>query len=541
MQSDKKAKVREIAANLGAPPEFVEASLSVRQATTMRGKLKAFQKERQLIEKGMAAAVQRHHEQGKLTARERINRLLDPGSFEELDLWHRPYETGFDIGESSSQGDGVVVGYGTVDGRSVSVWAQDATVLGGTLGTVHARKITMIMENALKARTPVIGIVDSLGLRAHDAIQYPDYYSSSSMAYFLTMASGVIPKIALIMGPCTGETAVIANLNDFIFMTKKTSYMHLMPPPSGIDGQILGDAWNIQAKNGSCSVIAEDDEDCLAKCRHLLSYLPSSNTEKPPVVKRGDDPNRREEELLEIVPVDSSKWYNMYRLLSLVLDNGELFELKRNFARNLITGLARLDGKTVGIIANNPQDKAGCLNLDAADKMTHLVRFCDAFNIPLVWIADTPAFLPAVEEERRGLIRHGAAMVMANSEATVPQITVAVRKHYGGGRLGMPGQSLLGDLHVSWPAYEPGVMGARGAVAVIYRKELASITDESARKRQEEKRVEEMQWQLDMQIREATQMIIDPRETRPFLIRALRWLKDKNEVLHPKKHDNIRM
>lgn len=540
MQDKERKKTKELAKRLGVPAQFVASSLRVREATTMRDKLAAFSKEQAFIEQGEPAAVKRQHEKGRLTARERISQLLGPNNFEELDLWHRPYETGFAT-EGAGQGDGVVVGYGTLDGRPVTIWAQDATFMGGTVATVHARKVTMIMENALHARTPVIGILDSEGLRAQDAIQHPDFYSFSSIAYFQTLASGVIPKIGLVMGPCTGEMTILAGLSDFVFMVTDTSYMHLMPPPPDIDSQRLGDPRNVQAKVGSCDVLAENEEDCLLKCRQLLGYLPPNNTESPPVVNTGDDPNRREEELLELVPVDSRKSYSMYKLISLVVDKGELFEIKRHFARNLITGFARLDGHTVGIIASNPQFMGGCMTLDAADKMSRFVRFCDAFNIPLIWMADTPAFLPAVDEETRGLIRHGSRMIMANSEATVPRITVTVRKHFGGGRLAMPGPFLGSDISVAWPTHEPGLMGAEGAVSILYRKELAAIPDETLRKEQENKRIEEMRWSLDMQVRDATQKIIDPRDTRPFLIRALAWMKNRRQDLPDKKHENIRM
>ncbi len=540
MQDKERKKTKELAKRLGVPAQFVASSLRVREATTMRDKLAAFSKEQAFIEQGEPAAVKRQHEKGRLTARERISQLLGPNNFEELDLWHRPYETGFAT-EGAGQGDGVVVGYGTLDGRPVTIWAQDATFMGGTVATVHARKLTMIMENALHARTPVIGIFDSEGLRTQDAIQHPDFYSFSSIAYFQTLASGVIPKIGLVMGPCTGEMAILAGLSDFVFMVRDTSYMHLMPPPPDIDSQRLGDPRNVQARVGSCDVLAENEEDCLLKCRQLLSYLPPNNTENPPVVNTGDDPNRHEEELLELVPVDSRKSYSMYKLISLVVDKGELFEIKRHFARNLITGFARLDGHTVGIIASNPQFMGGCMTLDAADKMSRFVRFCDAFNIPLIWMADTPAFLPAVDEETRGLIRHGSRMIMANSEATVPRITVTVRKHFGGGRLAMPGPFLGSDIAVAWPTHEPGLMGAEGAVSILYRKELAAIPDETLRKEQENKRIEEMRWSLDMQVRDATQKIIDPRDTRPFLIRALAWMKNRRQDLPDKKHENIRM
>ena len=540
MHDNEQTDLEEMAGRLNVPLEFVKSSLRTRQAPTMEEKLEAFNEERTLIEQGDPEAIKRQHEKGRLTARERITKLLDQGSFEELALWHRPYESGYP-GEGAGQGDAVSVGYGAIAERPVTIWAQDATVMDGTVGIAHARKIAMVMENAVNARTPIVGIIDSAGLRAQDAVQYPDFYSFGSMAYFQTLASGVVPKISLIMGPCTGEMAAIAELADFTFMVRNTSYMHLMPAPPGIDNQSLGDPWNIHAKAGACDVLADNEEDCLLKCRELLSYLPAHNMEKPPVMYSSDDPDRREEELLEIVPVDSSKPFNMSRLISLVVDNGQFFEIKRYFARNLITGFARLDGHTVGIIANNSQFLGGCMNLDAADKMSRFVRFCDAFNIPLIWLADTPAFLPAIDEETRGLIRHGSRMIMANSEASVPQITVTLRKLYGGGQLAMPGQFLGGDLGVAWPTHGPGLMGAEGAVSIVYRKELMSIQDEALRKKQETQRIDEMQWSLDMQVRDATEKIIDPRDTRPFLIRGLKWLINRKQDLPQKKHENIRM
>lgn len=542
MQDNERTKLEETAKRFGVPVEFVESTVSVRKAASVSEKLEAFNKERELIEHGVPEAVKSQHQKGRFTARERVNKLLDACSFEELDLWHRPYETGFDIGESTGRGDGVVIGYGTLEGRPVTIWSQDATVMDGTVATVHARKVTMIMENAINARTPVVAIFDSAGLRAQDAIQYPDFYSLGSMAHFQTLASGVIPKISLVMGPCTGEVAIIAGLGDFTFMVKNTSYMHLAPPPAGVDSQTLGDPWNVHAKfTGCCDVLAENEDDCLQKCRQLMSYLPSSNTEAPPVVDSGDDPNRREEELLESVPVKSSKPYNMRKILSLIVDKGDFFELKRHFASNLITGFARLDGHTVGMLANNPEFKGGCMTLDAADKMTHFVRFCDAFNIPLIWVVDCPAFLPSIDEETRGLIRHGSAMIMANSEATVPKITVGIRKLYGGATLAHCTRILPSDLMLAWPTFEPGLMNADGAVAIIHRGELAAIADEKLREEQRKKWVEEMQWGLDMRVREDSQDIIDPRDTRPVLIKALKWLRNKKQSLPQKKHENIRM
>jgi len=540
MKENQKAEVEGIARRFNVGVDFVEAGLEARYATTMRAKLEAFNKEKKLIVQD-SEAIKRQHEKGKWTARERVGKLLDQNSFDELDLWHRPYESGFDIGEEKGRGDGVVIGYGTVGNRPITLWAQDATVLGGTVGAVHARKVSMIMENGLKNRTPIVALFDSEGIRAEDAIQYPDFYSASSMAYFQTLSSGVVPRVSLVMGPCTGELSLVAALGDFIFMVRSSSFMHLMPPFPTQDSLQIGDAWGQASVTGVCDVLAENDEDCLQKCRQLLSYLPSHNGEDPPVVDTGDDPNRREEELIDLVPVNSLKPYNMYKLISLIVDKGEFFEIKRYWTRNLITGFARLGGHTVGIIANNPQDKGGCLTIDAADKMSRFVHFCDAFNISLLWLADTPAFLPAIDEETRGLIRHGSRMIQVNSTATVPEITVSVRKHYGGGRLAMPGQSLGGDLSIAWPTHEPGVMGAEGGVAIIYRGELKAIENEAEREKQRKQRVMEMKWGIDMGIREGTQEIIDPRDTRPFLIRAFRWLRNKKKEIPERKHDNFRM
>ncbi|MBI4288983.1 MAG: methylmalonyl-CoA carboxyltransferase [Chloroflexi bacterium] len=521
-----------------------ELRKTFKTSRSMAAKLDVLSQERKLIQQGDPAAVEKLHQQGKQTARERLSKLLDRGSLQELDSWHRPYETGFPIGEENGRGDGVVVGHGLAHSCPVTVYAQDASVMDGTMGTVHARKINMVMRNALEARTPIVGIFDSPGIRAQDAIQYPAFYGTETMSWFQTTASGVIPKISLVMGPCTGEMALVAAMADFVFMVRDTSYMHLAPPPEGLTGKDIGDAWNVHARvTGVCDVFAENEDDCLQKCRDLLGLLPRNNTQKPPVVDTGDDPDAsgRAEELLELAPVDSNKPYNMYKLISLIVDNGFFFEVKRYWAKNLITGLARLGGQTVGLLANNPQDRAGCMTLDAADKLSRFVRFCDAFNIPLIWLCDTPAFLPAVEEEVRGLIRHGCGVLQANTEATVPRVTVSIRKRYGGGGLAMPGQMMMGDLHVAWPTFEPGLMGAAGAVAIIYGRELKAIADEAKRKEQEKKRIAEMERGLDMLIREAVQDFIDPRDTRAYLVKALRWLGDRQQQLPERKHENFRV
>jgi len=490
---------------------------------------------------GSPAEVRRQHAQGKLTARRRIHKLLDPGTFQELDIWGTPLDTESVIDYRKGPADAVAVGYGEVHGRPVYVWSQDATVLGGTLATMHSRKITMVMEKAVHARAPIIGIIDSEGPRVQDQVQHPRFFSPESMVYFQTKASGLIPQVSLVMGPCVGEMAISASMADFVFMVRDTSYMHVAPPPEGVtDGQAGDPAVHAQ-DTGCCDVLAEDDDDCLQRCRELLGYLPSSNTEDPPVVDTGDDPDRREEGLLDIVPFDTTKAFSMYKIISLIADNGVFFELKQGWATNLITGFVRLDGHTVGLVANNSEVLGGSLTLDAADKMARFVRFCDAFNIPLVWLADTPAFLPAVDEETRGLIRHGCKVVFANAEATVPQITIAVRKLYGGGGLAMPGTTLGGDLDVAWPTVQRGLLGGEGAVAIIYKKELEAVPDEAAREARRAQLVADMREKFQALEREWAQEFIDPRDTRPFLIDALKMFAGRHEERPRRKHENMRL
>jgi len=510
----------------------------------LRQKLVALDKMgHRLRQGGSLARIESHRAKGKLTARERIEKLLDPATFQELDLWGTPMATGTLTDYKKGPGDGVAVGYGEVNGRPIYIWSQDVTVFGGTVATVHARKITMVMEKAIQARIPIVGIIDSEGPRIEDTIQYYRFYSPESMVYFQTMASGVIPQISLIMGPCVGEMAISASLADFVFMVRNTSYMHVAPPPEGKTAEKVGDALGHAQETGCCDVLAEDDEDCLQRCRDLISYLPSHNQERPPIVDTADNPNRREEELLEIVPFNMKKAFDMRRIISLIVDNGKLFEIKQQWATNLITGFARLGGQTVGIIANNPQSLGGSLTLDAADKMARFVRFCDAFNIPLVWLADTPAFMPAVDEETRGLIRHGCKVVFSNVECTVPQITIALRKLYGGGAVAMPGIALGGDLMMGWPTVERGLMGPEAAVSIIYNKELRALKDkdESALREKHAQRVSEMQQRLKSLESEWAQDFIDPRDTRPFLIKALKIFAHRQEDRPQRKHENMRL
>ncbi|MDA8124986.1 MAG: methylmalonyl-CoA carboxyltransferase [Deltaproteobacteria bacterium] len=495
--------------------------------------------------KAQAMAMRRQSDSAllpeKLSARGRVEKLVDPDSFQELDLLLTSAESEMDPAAGGITTDGVITGYAEVNGRPLFVWSQDGDVLGGSVGVIHAKKITSVLEKALQMRVPIVGIVDSIGERATDLIEYPHFYSLESILQLQTIASGVIPQIVMVMGSCRGEMAIVPAMADFVFMVRKSSYMHIASAPEGISSEQLGDARMHARTTGTCDVLADSELECLEKCRALLSYLPQHNQEFPPFVDSGDDPQRREEKLLELVPTNESAAFDMQQVISLVVDQGAFFETKRHWAANLITGLTRLGGQTAGIIANNPKNKGGCMTLDAADKMARFVRFCDAFNIPLVWLADCPGFLPSVSEETRGLIRHGSKTIYANSQATVPQITVSIRKLYGGGGLAMPGTGLGGDLLVSWPVLARGVMGVDGAVAILYKGELAAITDEAEREKQRQLRRLDISQRMKLAEQQQPQDFIDPRDTRPFLIKALKMLKNKKRQLPPRKHGNIRL
>ncbi len=476
--------------------------------------------------------------EGKLSARQRVEVLVDPGTFQELDLFLTSAESEFNPDVGGRTTDGVITGYAEVGGRPIFVWSQDGEILGGSVGVIHAKKITWLYEKALQMRIPIVGFVDSVGERAEDLVEYPHVYSIESICQVQVDASGVIPQVVMVMGACLGGMALVASMADVLFMVRDNCYMQLN---EGDSAESVGASKNHARKTGGCEVLADDDNDCIHRCRNLLSFLPQHNQEPPPFVDTGDDPNRKEESLLEIVPVAENQGFDMLKVIDLIVDNGEFFEIKPYWANNLITGLARLGGQTVGILANNPKNKAGCMTLDAADKMTRLVRFCDAYSIPLIWLADCPGFMPSVKEETRGLIRHGCKTIYANSQATVPQITVSIRKLYGGGGLAMPGTGLGGDLYVSWPVLARGVMGVDGAVAILYKGELSAIKDEEEREKQRQKRRVDIAERMKLAELQQPQDFIDPRETRPFLINALKMLRNKKRELPPRKHGNIRL
>jgi len=474
-------------------------------------------------------AIEARHRSGKLTARERVEKLFDPGTFFEIDLLARPVETGFPKDKESIRGGGVIVGYGDVNGRPVCVWAQDAMVFGGRVGVVHARKIVEVIERAVKARIPCIGMIDSEGILVEDMISTPSNYSYDRIVYEQTRASGVIPQISLIMGPCKGAAAISAQLSDFVFMVRDGSHACVSGPAGEVTPEELGAAATHFRKTGCCDVLAENDEECIQKARELLSFLPSNNRDKPPPVDHGDDINREVPELLDIVPGDVRKPYKIQKVI----------HARGGWADNLVVGFARFGGKTAGLIANNPRVLGGCLDVNSADKHARFVRFCDAFSIPLVYFADTPAFLPSVKQERRAIIRHGSKVVFSNSMATTPQMQIYLRKCYGGGNLAMPGSNLGGDLGLLWPSAEVLVMHPEGAVSIIYRKEIAEA-DDPRREYQDriaqfkEAGAVENEWEGW-----SGQDYIHPKETRSKIIKTLRLLEGKKVEMTCRKHDNI--
>ncbi len=514
----------------------------------MRQKLAELKAERERVLNLAPKAVERQRSRGKMTARERINFLYDPNTFMEQGLFAKPRITGFDIDQQDITGDGVITGHGNVEGRPVFAYSQDFTMAGGSQGTVHGKKTIRLMKQALKARVPIVHMVDSGGVRIQDAVSRDFNDSYSLYFYYHTISSGVIPQIGLLMGPCAAGAAYSPILTDFLIMVKKTSHMYIASPTLiksvqfiDVTEEEIGGAKMHAEVSGCCDVLAENDEDCLLKCKDLLSFLPANNQEEPPMVSTGDDANRRDEELLDIVPVDSKKSYDMHRVIQHIVDKGHFFPIKPDFAKNMITGFARMEGRSVGIVANNPKHKAGAIDINAADKEARFIRFCDCFNIPLIFLVDTPAYLPGVDQERGGIIRHGAKVLHALSEATVPKLTVYIRKAYGGGNPAMCSEPLGSDLLLGWPTTEMGLMNPDGAVNIIYRNEIAKAKNpEEVRAR----RLEEYKATFGRFPYHSAQMrwieeIIDPRDTRPLLIQALKTYQYKEDERPWKKHGNI--
>ncbi len=494
---------------------------------------------------GGSEAIERQHEKGKLTARERLDKLLDEGSFQELDALVTHHVSDFGMDERVTLGDGVVTGYGTIEGRLVYVYAQDFTVMGGSLGRAHASKICKVQELAMENGAPVIGINDSGGARIQEGIRALAGYAEIFLNN--TMASGVIPQISVIMGPCAGGAVYSPAITDFIFMVKDTSHMFITGPQvikavthEEVTFEELGGAMTHNSVSGVAHFAAEDEEECLARVRNLMSYLPQNNMEDPPSVATQDDPARADEELGTLVPEAPNAPYDVKEVIIRVVDRESFFEVQEHAAQNIVIGFARLDGMVVGVVANQPQVKAGTLDIDASDKAARFVRFCDAFNVPIVTFEDVPGFMPGVEQEHGGIIRHGAKLIYAYCEATVPKMTVIMRKAYGGAYIVMSSKHIRGDLNVAWPGAELAVMGAEGAVNIIYRKQLAAADDPDALR---EELIEEYMQKFANPYLAASygyvDAVIEPSQTRAVLINGLQMLYNKRDENPPKKHGNL--
>jgi acetyl-CoA carboxylase carboxyltransferase component len=488
--------------------------------------------------------VERQREKGKMLARERIEYLLDPGSFQELDMFarHRAFESGI---EERPYTDGVITGIGTVDGRPVCIFAQDFTVFGGALGEVFGEKIHKIMDHALKLGYPMIGLNDGAGARIQEGVVSLDAYGG--IFFRNVQSSGVIPQISVVLGPCAGGAVYSPAMTDFIFMVRETSHMFITGPDvvktvtgEEVSLEELGGAGSHSSKSGVATFVSEDEKSCLDDVKYLLSFLPSNNLEEPPRSAFGDDPERRCEELYELMPESPNVPYDMKQLIEIVVDDGDFFEYFPYWARSIVCGFARLNGRPVGIVGNQPMVLAGVLDIESSEKAARFVRTCDAFNIPLVTFVDVPGFLPGVDQEYGGIIRHGAKLLYSYCEATVPRIQVITRKAYGGAYVVMDSKSVGSDLAFAWPTAELAVMGPQGAVEIIYRRELQAAADPLARRAElVEEYTERYANPYIAAERGYVDDVIDPAETRIKLIRGLEMLRSKREELPKRKHGNV--
>ena len=484
-------------------------------------------------------------ERGKLNARQRLDLLLDADSFVELDRFVTHRSSDFGLAEKRILGDGVVTGYGTIRGRLVYVFSQDFTVFGGSLSEAHAEKIVKLQDLALKNGAPLIGLNDSGGARIQEGVVSLGGYADIFLRN--TLASGVIPQISVVLGPCAGGAVYSPAITDFVYMVRGVSYMFVTGPNvvkavthEDVDMESLGGADVHGSTSGVAHFVHDSEAECLASVRTLLAFIPQNNTELPPAGETSDPHDRRDETLLDIVPDNPNRPYDIHRLITCVVDDGELYEVHRSFAKNLVVGFAHLGGHAVGVVANQPAALAGVLDIDASVKGARFVRFCDTFNIPLVVFEDVPGFLPGLGQEHGGIIRHGAKLLYAFSEATVPKITVITRKAYGGAYDVMSSKHIRGDLNLAWPTAEIAVMGPEGAVQVLFRKEIGGSEDpeRAARARIDEYR-ERFAHPYVAAARGYIDDVIDPRDTRPRLISSLDMLRNKRDRNPTKKHGNI--
>lgn len=500
------------------------------------------EKRQKVKQGGGPKRIERQHAKGKLTARERIGRLLDEGSFQEIDAYVTHRHSDFDMDERRYPGDSVVTGFGKINGRRVCVYAQDFTVLGGSFSEVQGEKVAKIMDLALQAGVPVIGLNDSVGARIQEGV-----YSLAAYAELFwrnTQASGVIPQISVMLGPCAGGSVYSPALTDFVIMTRETSHMFITGPDviktvtrEEVDLETLGGAAAHSSVSGVAHFAADNEDEALALTRQLLAFLPSNNAEPAPATRPTDDPWRMEAGLNSIVPTDPGQAYDMKEIIRQVFDRHTFLEVHQAFAQNAIVGFARLHGQAVGIVAQQPDVLAGVINIDAADKIARFIRICDAFNIPIITFVDSPGFMPGIDQEHGGIIRHGAKIVYAYSEATVPKLSVVTRKAYGGAYIVMSSKYIRTDVTFAWPTAEIAVMGAEGAVGILYRRQLETAADREAEQAQ---LVDEFRRKFSKPYRAAASGHIDeiliPAETRPRLIAALELLRDKQATLPSKKH-----
>jgi len=503
------------------------------------------QLQQEALKGGGEERIKKMHEQGKLTARERLEVLLDDGSFEEIDMLvkHRSHDFGLD--KKRILGDGVVTGFGKINGRPVMVFSQDFTVFGGSLSEAHAQKICKIMDIAMKIGVPVIGLNDSGGARIQEGVVSLGGYADIFLRN--TLASGVIPQISVVMGPCAGGAVYSPAITDFIFMVRDKSYMFVTGPNvvktvthEEVTFEELGGALTHATKSGVCDFVADNDVDCLQKVRKLMSYLPLNNAEEPPYQPPQDEPNRMDPELIHIVPDNPSKPYDVKEVIRRVVDRDSFFEVQELYAQNIVVGFARMNGQSVGIVANQPAVLAGVLDINASIKAARFVRFCDAFNIPIITFVDVPGFLPGTAQEWGGIIKHGAKLLYAYSEATVPKVTVILHKAYGGAYDVMSSKHIRGDFNFAWPSAEIAVMGPKGAAEIIFKREIAQAPDpEKALAEKEKEYREKFANPYLAAERGYVDEVIEPQMTRPKIIRALELLKTKVDRNPPKKHGNI--
>ncbi len=509
-------------------------------------KLTELQYRRSVIEKGGGEAkIKKQHDSNKLTARERINALLDEGSFVEIDAFvtHRCHEFGMEAVDAPAEG--VVTGYGTVEGRLVYVYAQDFTVIGGSLGEMHAKKICKVMDMAAKMGAPIIGMNDSGGARIQEGIDALAGFGEIFVRN--TLNSGVIPQISVIMGPCAGGAVYSPAITDFIFMVDNTSKMFITGPQviksvtgEDVSAEDLGGSKLHAEKSGVAHFTAASDEECIAQIRKLLSYLPQNNLEEAPFTAPTDPINRLSEKLTTIVPDEPNKSYDVKEVIAEVVDNGEFFEVQAGFAQNIVVGFARFNGNVAGIVANQPKVMAGALDIDSSDKAARFIRFCDSFNIPLVTFTDVPGYFPGKDQEQNGIIRHGAKLLYAFSEATVPKINVITRKAYGGAYIAMNSKHLGADMVMAWPTAEIAVMGPDGAANIIFKNDIAASADPITTRAE---KIQEYSNKFASPFiaaqRGYVDDVIEPDSTRPRIIAALEMLESKRESRPAKKHGNL--